>query len=119
MSPFHSIHETDARVITKYRSVEALLENEDLKDRTTKLYKYQTLIEGSDGLPESLVNATLYECGEEWILRLLDIEDATYIYRGAPSTVLDVLVAEYERFGVEDDTVSRAKEADDPSSAFR
>lgn len=78
MSPFHSIQETDARVITKYRSVEALLEDEDLKDRTTKLYKYQTL-----GLPESLVNATLYECGEEWILRLLDIGDATYIYRGA------------------------------------
>jgi len=119
MAPFHSIHETDAVVVTGYEDVESLLEDEDLTDQAEKIHEHFTLIEGPDGLPESLVSATLYECGDEWILGLMDIEDATYIYRGQPPVVLDVMLDEYDRFGVEDEVVTEARQSDDPVAAMR
>ena len=119
MAPFHSVHETDADVINSYENVESLLEDEGLTDQAEKIYEYHTLIEGTSGLPESRVNPTLYECGDEGILGLMDIEGTTYIYRGQPSVVLDVMPAEYDRFGAEDKVVTEARQSDDSVEFLR
>jgi len=77
MLPFHSIHETGARVLAEYGSVEAFRDDEEPKDRAMSFYEYQPVIEGLDGLSGMLVHSPLYEYREERILNLLDIEDKT------------------------------------------
>ena len=119
MAPFHSIHETDADVVNGYEDVESLLKSEGLSEQAEKIYEYHTLIEGPGGLPASRVNPTLYECGNEWILGLMDIEGTTYIYRGRPADVMDVMLDEYDRFGAEDDVVEQVQKSDDPVEALR